>query len=613
MQNEAGLNDSAKSKIPPGRRPLRPLQAGGQNPKSQFDHITLEILWRRLISIVDEADASVARTAFSSLLRDAHDYTCMFTDSRGQELVQGTFCTPGQAGAMALGVKTLINSIAPDAYQPGDVFIVNDPWLLAGHLNDVCVMSPIFYKERPVAFTACVFHHSDIGGRVASDNRQVYEEGIFIPPLKLYEAGVLNESVLEMIRWNVRTPEEVTGDIRSQVAANHVCAQKVIEMLEDEGLDTLDELADEIIDRTEKSMRAAILKIPNGAYPYEGIIEGAGQREDITIKVTVEVKDSDIYIDFDGTSSQVDWGGNVVYNFTYAYVFMAVKSAFDPDIPINEGAIRPVKMTAPEGTVVNCKFPAAVAARMQIGHFMTEMVYKALAAATPDNIIAESGGTPAQTNIFYGKRYNEAPWLTMIIRGGGLGAGSRMDGHHCAIFPANGANTPVEIFESDTPLIVEERSLVCDSGGPGKMRGGLGRKMTIRVPDDDYAPQGPTSIAVQAGRYKYPPRGLFGAGPGSGARFMVNGQTGDPSGLTLCLPGDAIQFDSAGGGGYGDPLQRDPQAVEADVVNGYVSLEKARDDYGVVIDPVTLKVDPLETEKVRAERYSKIEDCRLKI
>jgi len=602
MQNEAGLNDAEKSKIPPGPRPPRPQRAGGQNPKSQFDPITLEILWRRLVSIVDEADASVARTAFSSLLRDAHDYTCMFTDSRGQELVQGTFCTPGQAGAMALGVKNLINTIAFDAYQPGDVFIVNDPWLLAGHLNDVCVMSPIFYKERPVAFTACVFHHSDIGGRVASDNRQVYEEGIFIPPLKLYEAGVLNESVLELIRWNVRTPEEVTGDIRSQVAANHVCAQKVIEMLEDEGLDTLDDLADEIIDRTEMSMRAAISKIPNGVYPYSGIIEGAGKREDITIKVTVKVKDSDIHIDFDGTSAQVDWGGNVVYNFTYAYVFMAVKSAFDPDIPINEGAIRPVKMTAPEGTVVNCKFPAAVAARMQIGHFMTEMVFKALAAATPDNIIAESGGTPAQTNIFYGKRYNAAPWLTMIIRGGGLGAGSRMDGHHCAIFPANGANTPVEIFESDTPLIVAERSLVCDSGGPGRMRGGLGRKMTIRVPDDDYAPQGPTSIAVQAGRYKYPPRGLFGAGPGSGARFLVNEQPGDPSGLTLCQPGNVIQFESAGGGGYGDPLQRDPQAVAADVVNGYVSIEKAREDYGIVIDPLTLKVDLEETDKVRAGR-----------
>jgi N-methylhydantoinase B len=569
---------------------------------SKFDPITLEILWRRLVSIVDEADASVARTAFSSLLRDAHDYTCMFTDSRGQELVQGTFCTPGQAGAMALGVKRLINSIPLNHYQPGDVFIVNDPWLLAGHLNDVCVMSPIFYQERPVAFTACVFHHSDIGGRVASDNRQVYEEGIFIPPLKLYDAGVLNEEVLKLIRWNVRTPEEVTGDIRSQVAANHVCARKVVEMMEDESLATLDDLADEIIERTEKSMRRAIARIPDGVYAYESVIEGAGRREDITIKLTVTVKDSDIHVDFAGTSPQVDWGGNVVYNFTYAYVFMAVKSAFDPDIPINEGAIRPVKMTAPEGTVVNCKFPAAVAARMQIGHFMTEMVFKALAQATPDNIIAESGGTPAQTNIFYGRRHNGNPWLTMIIRGGGLGAGSRMDGHHCAIFPANGANTPVEIFESDTPLIVAERSLVGDSGGPGKMRGGLGRKMVIRVPDDEYAPVGPTSIAVQAGRFKYAPQGLFGAKAGSMAKFLINGASGDPSGLTLVHNGDVVEFQSAGGGGYGDPWQRDPEAVETDVRNGYVSIEKAREDYGVVVDPATLQADLAATKKLRSER-----------
>ena len=569
---------------------------------SKFDPITLEILWRRLISIVDEADASVARTAFSSLLRDAHDYTCMFTDSRGQELVQGTFCTPGQAGAMALGVKTIIKSIPLEQYKPGDVLIVNDPWLLAGHLNDVCVLSPIFYKERPVAFTACVFHHSDIGGRVASDNRQVFEEGLFIPPIKLYDGGALNEPVLNMIRWNVRTPEEVNGDIRSQVAANHVCSQKIIEMLEDEGLDTLDDLADEIIDRTEASMRAAISKIPDGVYFYEGVIEGAGQRKDIDIKLKVKVKGSDIHVDFGGTSPQVDWGGNVVYNFTYAYVFMAVKSAFDPDVPINEGATRPVKMTAPQGSVVNCNFPAAVAARMQIGHFMTEMVFKALAQATPDNIIAESGGTPAQTNIFYGKRFNGKPWLTMIIRGGGMGASSKMDGHHCAIFPANGANTPVEIFESDTPLIVEERSLICDSGGPGKMRGGLGRKFVIRVPDDEFAPQAPTSIAIQAGRYRYPPGGLFQGGAANKAQFLVNDQAGDSSGLTLCESGDVIKFISAGGGGYGDSLERDPQAVEQDVHNEYVSIERAQADCGVVIDPKTLKVDLEKTKNLREQR-----------
>jgi N-methylhydantoinase B len=566
---------------------------------SRFDPITIEILWRRLVSIVDEADASVARTAFSSLLRDAHDYTCVFTDSRGQELVQGTFCTPGQAGAMALGVKKIVNSMPLADYRPGDVFIVNDPWLLAGHLNDVCVLSPIFFKGRPVAFTACVFHHADIGGRVSSDNREVHEEGLFIPLTRLYAAGKLNEDLLRMIRWNVRTPEEVTGDIRSQVAANHVCAEKIVEMMKNEGLSTLDDLADEIIGRTEASMRKAIGRIPEGVYPYEGAIEGAGRRKDVAIRLAVNVKGSGIHVDFAGTSPQVGWGGNVVYNFTYAYVFMAIKSAFDPDVPINEGAIRPVRMTAPEGCVVNCRFPAAVAARMQIGHFMTEMVFRALAAATPDRIIAGSGGTPAQTNIFYGRRYNGKPWHTMIIRGGGLGASSRLDGHHCAIFPANGANTPVEIFESDTPLIVAERGLAADSGGPGRMRGGLGRRMVIRVPDDDFGPQPPVTVAVQAGRFRYPPEGLFGGGPGARAQFLRNGQAADSSGLTLCERGDVIEFHSAGGGGYGSAFERDPELVESDVLNGYVSIERARAEYGVVIDPVTRKVDLDATRKIR--------------
>ncbi len=568
---------------------------------SQFDPITLEILWRRLVSIVDEADASVARTAFSSLLRDAHDYTCMFTDSRGQELVQGTFCTPGQAGAMAIGVKKLINSQPIEDYRPGDAFIVNDPWALAGHLNDVCVWSPIFYKDRPVAFTACVFHHSDIGGRVSSDNREVFEEGLFLPLLKLYDAGRLNEEVINLIRWNVRTPDEVIGDIRSQIAANHVCGEKIIEMMEEEGLDTIDDLADEIIGRTESSMRAAIAKIPDGVYPYEGVIEGAGKQEDITIRLTVKVENDDITVDFDGTSRQVGWGVNVVYNFTYAYVFMAIKSAFDPDIPINEGAIRPINMTAPENTVVNCGHPAAVAARMQVGHFMTEMVFKALSAATPDNIIAGSGGTPAQTNIFYGRRHDEKPWHTMIIRGGGMGAGSGADGHHCAIFPANGANTPVEIFESDTPLIVESRALVCDSGGPGRMRGGIGRKMIIRVPDDELAPLSPTTIAVQAGRFRYPPDGVFGGQPGKHALFLKNEDPADPSGLTFCDPGDTMSFYSAGGGGYGSPLEREPEAVAADVKKGYVSIEGAKNAYGTVIDPQSFLVDAEATAKLRGD------------
>jgi N-methylhydantoinase B len=563
----------------------------------QFDPISLEILWRRLISIVDEADSTVARTAFSSLLRDAHDYTCMFTDRKGRELAQGTFATPGQSGAMALGIKNLVNKLPLESHKPGDVFITNDPWALAGHLNDVCVMSPIFYKESLVAFTACVFHHSDIGGRVSSDNHEVFEEGLFIPLVKLYDAGVLNQSVMEMIRWNVRTPEEVKGDIRSQIAANHVCAEKVVQMLEDNQLDGLDDLAGEVIGRTERSMREAIEKIPDGVYRAQGMVEQMGGKDDIVIKAAIEVKGSDILVDLKGSSPQVNWGGNVVYNFTYAYVHMAVKSIFDPYIPNNDGCAAPITLNAPEGTVVNCKFPAAVAARMQIGHFMTEIIYRALAKAIPDRVIAASGGTPATMNVFYGRRNNSKPWHSVIIRGGGMGASSGADGHYVAIFPANGANTPVEIFESDTPLIVEKRELLTDSGGPGKMKGGLGRRVTFRVPDDKYAPMPPVNLGIQSGRYRHPPEGLFGGKHGAKAQFLVNGKAGNPYGLTQLTPGDVIVMDAAGGGGYGDPLKRDPRLVEEDVIEGYVSLKKAKEEYGVVVNPRTRKLDLDATKK----------------
>ncbi len=567
-----------------------------------FDPVTLEILWRRLISIVDEADSAVSRTAFSSLLRDAHDYTCMFTDRKGRELAQGTFATPGQSGAMALGVKQMVRQLPLESYRPGDVFITNDPWALAGHLNDVCVMSPIFYKDRLTAFTACVFHHSDIGGRVSSDNHDVFEDGLFIPLVKLYDGGSLNEAVLEMIRWNVRTPDEVTGDIRSQIAANHVCAEKICQMLEEYGLEGLDDLADEVIGRTEKSMRQAIALVPDGVYRAQGVIEQMEGKEDVRIQIAVEVKGSDIHVDLSGSSGQVDWGGNVVYNFTYAYVHMAMKSMFDPYIPNNDGCAAPIRMTAPEGSVVHCRFPAAVAARMQIGHFITEIIYRAMAEALPDRVIAGSGGTPATMNVLYGRRRDGSPWHSVRIRGGGMGASSRRDGEYCYIFPANGANTPVEILESDTPLIVEKRELIPDSGGPGRMKGGLGRRVVFRVPDDDYAPLPPVHLGIQAGRFRYPPEGLFGGGPGALARFLVNGQPGNPYGLTRLVPGDVVTMDAAGGGGYGNPLERDPERVVEDVREGYVTLEGARQAYGVVIDPTSGRLDREGTLRLRRER-----------
>jgi N-methylhydantoinase B len=540
-------------------------------PSAKFDPVTLEILWRRLISIVDEADAAVARTAFSSLLRDAHDYTCMFTDRHGRELAQGTFATPGQSGAMALGIKKLVRSLPADSFRQGDVFITNDPWALAGHLNDVCVWSPIFYRDRLAAFTACILHHSDIGGRVASDNHDVFEEGLFIPLVRLYDAGRLNQGVLDLIRSNVRTPEQVNGDIRSQIAANHVCAEQILGMLAEHRLDGLDDLADEIIARSEASLRAAIGKVRPGTYRAEARIEQTDGQPDVSIRCAVEISGSDIRVDLTGSSPQVDWGGNVVYNFTFAYVHMAVKSIFDPDVPNNDGAAAPIQLIAPEGTVVNCKFPAAVAARMQIGHFITEIVYRALARALPERVVAGSGGTPATMQVFYGKRNNGQPFHTVLIRGGGLGAGATRDGEGCFIFPANGANTPVEILESDSPLIVERRELLPDSGGPGKQRGALGRREVFRVPDDACAPQPPVNLAIQSGRFRLPPEGLFGGKPGAKAQFLVNGKPGNPYGLTRLRPGDTVVMDAAGGGGYGNPGERDREALQRDLREGKVS------------------------------------------
>jgi N-methylhydantoinase B len=296
----------------------------------------------------------------------------------------------------------------------------------------------------------------------------------------------------------------------------------------------------------------------------------------------------------------VNWGGNVVFNFTYAYVFMAVKSMFAPDIPNNDGCARPIKLSAPEGSVVNCKFPAAVAARMGVGHFMTEVMYRALSGVVPRKVIAASGGTPAAMNVFYGRRNDGRPWHSVIIRGGGMGAGAANDGNYVYIFPANGANTPVEIFESDTPLIVEKRELLADSGGPGKMKGGLGKREIFRIPDDQYAPTPPVNLGIQAGRYVYAAEGLFGGKPGSKAQFLINGTQGNSYGLTQLKPGDLVTIDAPGGGGYGDPLERELEMVQADVVEGYVSVESAREEYGAAINAQTGEIDMDATKKMRS-------------
>ena len=546
---------------------------------SRFDPVTLEILWRRLVSIVDEADAAVARTAFSSVLRDSHDYTCMFTDSRGRELAQGTLASPGQSGAMALGIKKLVHSRPADFFRPGDVYITNDPWALAGHLNDVCVLAPVFHRDRLIAFTACILHHADVGGRVASNNHDVFEEGLFLPLVRLYRDGEPNPDVLDIIRANVRTPEQVLGDIRSQIAANHVCARHIRQLLDDHRLDDLDALGDEIIRRSERSLRESIARVPDGTYRARGTIEQIEGHAPVEIHCELRITGSDVVVDLSGSAPQVDWGGNVVFNFTYAYVHMAIKSIFDPDLPNNEGTAAPITLIAPEGSVVNCRHPAPVVARMQIGHFMTEIIYRALAPVLPDRVIAGSGGTPATMQVFYGARASGEPFHTAVIRGGGMGAGAAGDGSGSFVFPANAANTPVEIFESDTPLVIRSRELLADSGGAGKFRGAQGRREVIWVPDDEHGPRGSVGMAIQSGRFQRAPEGLYGGRAGGLARLTVNGRPADPYGLTRLKRGDVVEFDTAGGGGFGDPAERDAAVLARDLASGRVTPGRAAIDY----------------------------------
>lgn len=572
--------------------------------RPQFDPVTLEILWRRLISIVDEADAAVYRTSFSSLIRDAHDYTNAFFDRSGRELCEGSMVTPGQLGALALGIKEICRRVPADSYEPGDVLISNDPWLLAGHLNDICVMSPIFFKRKLVAFTACVFHHTDIGGRPGADSREVYEEGLFIPLMKLCDAGVMNESLLQIVRANVRKPDDVIGDLRSQIAANHVCARNVEEMMRETGLDSLDRLADEIIGRTEKSMREAIEAIPDGVYDCESTIEGSGNQADIKVKLSVEVKGSDITVDFAGTDPQVGWGVNTVFNFTYSYVNFAIKSAFNPEIANNYGSTLPVKVKAPKGSIVNCTYPAPVAHRTHVGHALTEMVYRALANAVPERILADCGTAPGSSTVVYGARDNGQRFLTMDLRAAGMGASHAADGVDCVHFPSNTSNTPCEIFEGDTPLIVEKRAIRCDSGGPGRRRGGLGQEVVWRIPEGERAPRAPIMVSTVMGRFRTPAKGLFGGKAGATASYQINGVDSDWGSLNPCKPGDVIRFCQPGGGGYGDPLEREDALVESDVRNEYVSVAKAREDYGVVIDPESLKIDPAATKELREQLRS---------
>ena len=545
------------------------------NAIEPYDPISLEIMWGKLTSIVDEAAAALVRSSFSTIVRESNDYCCGLLDAEARSLAESSYSIPLFMGTLSRTVQHFLKQFPADTWQPGDVVITNDPWMGTGHLPDITLAIPVFLDGRLVAFAANVAHAPDIGGIIwSADSRDVFEEGLAIPPMRLFHEGERNEHLFRMIEANVRVPDQVIGDLYAQVASAETCRQHLLAFLEGSttGVD-LSVLGSAIQGRAERAVRNAIADLPDGTYAYEIAADGLETPLHIACKLTVA--GDTIEVDYSGTSDQATRGINCVWNVTNAYTAYAIKCVLDPETPKNEGSYLPIVVTAPEGSLLNPGFPAPVNARGLIAQYIPAVVYGALAQVIPDRVIAESG-SPATRFVFAGNAADGRRFSQIFLPWGGMGARPTKDGISVIAFPSNSGVGSMEIIEALTPLVVWRKALIPDSGGPGKFRGGLGQEFVIEVGGENEV-----QLSVLGERMQHPPEGFFGGHPGGLAGVTLeSGRPIDPKGRTQVGPGDLLTLRYAGGGGYGDPKERDTSAVEDDLKNGLVTAETARDVYG---------------------------------
>jgi len=582
--------------------------------------IQLEVLWNRLLSVANEQQTTLIRTAFSTIVRESLDLACGVFDTRGNMIGQSLTGTPGHINPMATGAIHLMNAYPPETLVPGDVLITNDPWQTAGQVNDFTVMTPVFRDNKIVAYFSNCCHAPDIGGRILSaEAREVFEEGLQVPITKLFRGGEPNEELFKIIRANVRTPDETVGDLYAQTSSNAVGARSLLQMMDEFNLETIDPLADEIIARSEKAMRDGIRALPNGRHEHE--LYSDGFEEPLKLKVVVTIEDEDIYIDFAGSSPQSQRGINVVLNYTKGYASFAMKAAISPEVPHNEGAFRPVHISAPEGSILNCKRPAAVASRHLVGHFLPSVIFGALAKAVPDRVLA-GGADPGWMSIWRATwpskakdeekaeaertaeiEEKQANFTLFML--GGTGARPLKDGLTTTGFPSGVGGVPAEVVETQAPLLQHFRTLRTDSAGAGKFRGGLGQNTTI-----GHLGSKEWSVSGMVDRTKYPPHGLEGGHEGTVGAFQLDGEDVPPKTIMWMEPDATISMNPPGGGGYGRPFDRDPELVLNDVIHGYVSMDAAKEHYGVVVRflgkadslvrlPQHYELDVVATEKLR--------------
>ena len=547
--------------------------------------IEIQILWNRLLSVVEEQAQTLVRTAFSTAAREAGDISAGVFDMKGRMLAQAVTGTPGHINSMARSVVHFLDAFPASTLKDGDILITNDPWKGTGHLFDLTVVTPILLDGVAVALFACTTHVVDIGGLgVSAEGRQIYHEGLYIPLMHLAREGQMNEDLLGMVRANVREPVQVVGDIYALIACNETGGHRLVEMMREFGLPDLDILGEEIISRSRRAMADVIAKLPQGSWSASMTIDGF--EAPVTLAATLTIAGDRVLVDYTGTSGLSRYAINCPICYTDAYTAFGVKAALAPWIPNNTGTLDAVVVTAPENTIVNAPHPAAVYARSVIGHMLPDVVYGCLDQAMPDTVPAE--GTSSLWNLSllagHGLTGSEGSAVRAFnvttFHSGGAGARPRQDGLSATPFPSGVRNVPVEITEAITPLVVWRKELRKGSGGPGRQRGGLGQRMEIENRD-------PAAFGIQARfeRGEYPARGRSGGAPGGLGRLSLgSGAAMKVKGFQVIPAGDRLIVEMPGGGGYGDPFARDPALVARDLRYGLIEAAQAEAEYGVVLD-----------------------------
>jgi len=510
--------------------------------KPDIDPISLEIFWTRLISLVDEAAATLVRASFSTIVRESNDYAVVLLDRDAKLLAQSSLSIPSFICTLPATVGHFLEVFPRETLKPGDVLITNDPWMGTGHLPDINIVVPIFRNGEVVGYAGSVAHAPDIGGRLRSpSNSELFEEGLRIPRSKLMDAGQENVTLVNIMRDNVRTPDQLMGDIWAQVAANKTLSQRLLDMVEETDCD-LTAIGVEIHNRAESAMRSAIRNIPDGSYSYEAKVDGF--IEPVTLRCRIDVRGDEISVDYTGSSSQVRKAINVVPIYTFAYTAYALKCVLAPDIPNNDGSFRPIAVSAPFRSILNPAFPAAVSARAMTGHLIPTVIMGALAGALPGKVRASSSA-PLWCVHLSGENKGQRFTSTFFLNGG-QGAGEAGPGLPALSFPSNLSNTPIEVLEAQAPIKVIRRELRRGTGGRGKHRGGDGQYFEFIVKADS-----PVIVSFMADRLNTPAPGLNGGEAGATGNVLLDGKPIDPREIWTVAPGAHFLLATPGGGGFG--------------------------------------------------------------